>query len=115
MIKNDLHDIWLLDSLANIDINPKNFALGAPTMELRPQDSTILGFSGCNNYRGKMWSDGKNKITISRLITTKRGCPNIKENEFLKTLELVDNYERIELFLYLKKENETLLIFKKVD
>jgi putative lipoprotein len=67
-----------------------------PTLHFSEDSSRASGNGGCNTYSGTAVISGQ-KITMSRLISTKRACIdpalNAQETRFLSALEAVDRYE----------------------
>ncbi len=71
---------------------------------LRPKDQRIDGFSGCNNFTGTYEIFPANRIKFSKMTTTKKACLDMtQEQEFLKVMEMVDNYNLNEDILYLNR------------
>lgn len=57
-------------------------------------DSTVTGFSGCNNFQGQYVQKKGNRISFSNMASTMKLCPDVDLNEidFLEVFELTDNY-----------------------
>lgn len=62
-------------------------------LQLLSDEKIAYGFSGCNTFRGGYEIKDGLRIKFGPLASTLMACPNMKiEQEFLKTLETVDNY-----------------------
>lgn len=93
---------------------------------LNPGDNTVSGFSGCNLFHGTYSLEKDGRIKFSALASTRMACPDpaINESDFLKTLELADNYtlqndvlslnvgRRAPLAIFKKVANEDLIVEK---
>ncbi len=85
-----------------------------PTLNLTNQKKELGGFTGCNRLSGS-YETVENKLTFSPLAVTKMFCQGVNENEFLEALTGVNKFKIENLKLYLYKDDEAKLIFKKVD
>jgi heat shock protein HslJ/uncharacterized lipoprotein NlpE involved in copper resistance len=57
------------------------------------KDNQFSAFVGCNSMFGEYKLENKNKITFSKVGSTKMACEDmLTEQEFAKVLEIVDNY-----------------------
>ena len=82
-----LHDIWVLESINNKNLNVADFIKGLPQLELNLREKKIFGHTGCNTMNGTMEVLGK-KIRFGRLATTRMACNNAEfENSYLKNLD----------------------------
>ncbi len=71
---------------------------------LKPEEQRIGGFSGCNNINGSYEILPANRIKFSKMATTMKACIDMtQEQEFLKVMEMVDNYNLNEDILYLNR------------
>lgn len=60
---------------------------------LSGKDKRITGYGGCNSFAGTYELKEGNRIKFSRLISTMMMCPDMQnEEQFLKVLEVADNY-----------------------
>jgi heat shock protein HslJ len=86
-----------------------------PPVTLRFTDNSVNGFAGCNNYNGA-YQQQQNRLTISRIVSTKKGCapPQTRiEQEFLAALSNVQRYEVAkngELRLSNQNQSKTLIL-----
>ncbi|MCF6269006.1 MAG: META domain-containing protein [Melioribacteraceae bacterium] len=77
-------------------------------------DSSIKGFSGCNNFFGNS-SISNDSLRFSQIGSTRMMCKNIElETEYFKALEKTNRYEIYGEYLYLYFEEELLAIFESV-
>lgn len=105
-IKDELADKYILEKQEN-NLTNKYWKLvellGKPVKTeenqreihfiLRPEDQRIGGFAGCNNFNGSYEILPGNRINFSKMATTMKACLDMtQENEFLKVMERVDNY-----------------------
>ncbi|MEZ4888616.1 MAG: META domain-containing protein [Chitinophagales bacterium] len=62
-------------------------------MVLVSEDNSVSGSGGCNSFSGVYEVKNGNRITFSKMISTKMACKNMKEeSNFFKVLEIIDNY-----------------------
>lgn len=69
-------------------------------------DMRVSGSAGCNQYFGTFEMPGNGRIRFSKIGATMMACPEpamAAEQEFLKMLEMVDNYAATEKTLSLHK------------
>jgi len=104
---------WHLVSFRGEEIQPKEAKTERPHIEFS-EDLTLIGYTGCNNLRGGYTLEDGLKIKFSKLISTKKFCPEMEtENEFLKTLNVAASYafEDHALVMY-DSEHQRLAQFK---
>lgn len=109
-----LNDIWVLESINDIQADAKNYMKGLPVIEIHINDMTFMGNSGCNSISGKFESKGEN-IKFGPAASTRMMCPGNYEAEFLKALNNSESFKIENNRLYLKQDGKTLIVFKKVD
>ncbi len=80
-----LNDIWVLESIKDIQADAKNYMKGLPVIEIHINDMTFMGNGGCNRISGKFESKGEN-IKFGPAATTRMMCPGNYESEFLTAL-----------------------------
>lgn len=57
------------------------------------EDNRVYGNGGCNSFNGTYEMPGMNRIRFSKMASTLMACPNMEaEDQFIKVLEMVDNY-----------------------
>lgn len=113
-VNERLHDIWALQSIANTQFETLDTEK-RPTMELNLTDLKASGFLGCNNFGATLKVEGS-AISFGNMFSTKKLCNNMElENLYSAKLQEVNKYELKGLNLYLYKDKELLLSFKKVD
>ena len=111
---NQLHDIWVLESINGESFLMNEKTRNHPTIEIYLKDEKVHGNTGCNTINGKLKVNG-NKISFSQIITTEMACPGDLEYRFLSALEIVNNYKIENLSLLLYEDKEEKLVFRKVD
>lgn len=113
-----INTIWELSVLENNTINQTDENRQKIQFTLNPVDKTVSGFSGCNLFHGKYTLEDGNRLKFSALGSTKMACqdPIVNETNFLKALELVDNYTLQNDILSLNVGRRApLATFKKVS
>lgn len=95
--------------LANIP--KKNFI----TLEMEG-NKRFSGYSGCNGFSGDMEIKG-NLIWFKQILSTSKNCPGNPGTESLifNALKNVNNYYSKEGYLYLRHDNEVLIIYIEDD
>jgi heat shock protein HslJ len=76
-------------------------------------NSHFAGFSGCNRYSGK-YEIKKTSLLFDNIISTKMACPETDmsfENNYLNSLNKVDNFSINGDTLFLKNNSRAVLIF----
>jgi heat shock protein HslJ len=64
-----------------------------PHIILKEKDNKVIGNGGCNNISGTYKLGNMNRIYFSQMISTQMACPNMTtESEFLRILNMVDNF-----------------------
>jgi heat shock protein HslJ len=104
-----------------IELNGKPLAVDStytkePHIIFKESNGRLIGNAGCNSISGDYKIEGINRIHISKVISTKMACPQMKiEMEFLETLEKADNFNVTGDVLTLNKARMTPLArFKTV-
>jgi heat shock protein HslJ len=109
----NLNDIWALVKIQDKELTTEQ-KKPQPMVELHLKEGKFLGNTGCNEMSGKLeYSD--TFIKFSEISQTKMFCAESVETEFLIALKSVDSWKIEKLTLYLKKGNDVVLTFKKVD
>jgi heat shock protein HslJ len=80
---------WILSSLmGKPDLS--EFNLGMPTLSFLEGDR-LAGFAGCNSFSGNFTLEGS-RLILDRGAMTKKNCLGIGEDEFITSLEKVNNF-----------------------
>ncbi|MEL7530367.1 MAG: META domain-containing protein [Bacteroidota bacterium] len=110
-----LNDIWVLKELNGLKIFPKDYARGAPHIELNLSSQRMLGYAGCNEMNSEIVI-AEQTIHFNSIGTTKMMCQTIDfETKFTRALSNKTlNYKLQGLFLLLNDE-ENRLVFQKGD
>ena len=111
---NRLNDIWVLESIKDLQANEKNYMKGLPTLEINIKEMRFSGNGGCNSFNGKFESEGNN-IKFGPAATTRMMCPGNYESEFLTALSNADSFKIENSRLYLMQNGKGVMVFKKVD
>ncbi|WP_299780192.1 META domain-containing protein [uncultured Formosa sp.] len=110
-----LHDIWVLETMANDTVSVDQFTKELPNIEINAKANSFLGYAGCNTMNGSIFSE-QSKIRFTNIVITKKMClPTNKEALFLKALEHSTQFKIENNRLYLSNPDENTLTFKKVD
>jgi len=81
-----------------------------PRVIFKNKDYRVNGNGGCNNFFGNYKLEGAEKITISKIGSTRMACPNLKtEQEFLEAMQTAKTYEVTSGMLILKGADEKVL------
>jgi heat shock protein HslJ len=114
-IKNTLQGTWSLTWMQNIDHDTIDFAAGMPFLTFSTKDSSVVGFTGCNNLNATYTSGAENTLTFGLLATSKRYCYGIPENIFLDQLTKTSGFKRNGESLSFMAEGAEVLRFKKLN
>ncbi|QDO92557.1 META domain-containing protein [Formosa sediminum] len=110
-----LHDIWVLETIANDSISIAHFAKELPKMEINTRTNTFMGYAGCNTMNGTIFSE-QSKIRFTKIAVTKKMClQDNLEAQFIKALKRSTEFKIENNRLYLSNPDENTLTFKKVD
>lgn len=108
---NRLNDIWVLESIKDLQANEKNYMKGLPTIEINIKEMRFSGSGGCNSISGKLESKGDN-IKFGPVISTRMMCPGNYESEFLTALNNAESFKIENNRLYLMQSGKTLMVFE---
>lgn len=110
-----LHDIWVLEKMNGRTITKADFNQEFPLLEIKSTENYFMGFAGCNQMNGKLFSENE-LLRFSNIVTTRKRCePTNKESDFLKILQSSTTYKIENMRLTLSNPNGELLVFKKID
>jgi uncharacterized lipoprotein NlpE involved in copper resistance len=71
---------------------------------LKTEENKVEGFGGCNNFMGNYEIQEGDRITFSKMVSTKKACANMEtETAFFQVLETADSYHF---------DNSTLMLHK---
>ena len=105
---------WELIAIQEQSVSKELFSEGIPYLVIENKNPVVSGFSGCNMIRGNILASG-DTIQFGNLISSKRYCKDIPENEFIGALTKVNRYKLKGQKLYLLDEEAELLSFKLTD
>lgn len=105
---------WELTAIHEQPVLNELFTQGIPYLVIEIKEPIFTGFTGCNLIRGNIEISGNN-IKFLQLISSKKYCEGIPENEFLDALEKADRFLIKGNMLYLLNEVSVLLSFKMID
>lgn len=85
---------WILNTLEGKDMSDREKNGQIIYFTLNTAANSINGNSGCNTFMGTYTIDDGNRISFSKLASTRMMCPDAKINEYqiLKVFELTDNF-----------------------
>ncbi|WP_066223292.1 copper resistance protein NlpE N-terminal domain-containing protein [Formosa haliotis] len=87
-----------------------------PYLILGTEDHRVSGNTSCNGFGGEYELLEGNRITFSKMMHTMMACPNMEvENEFMKVLEVADNYSVVNGVLNLNKGRMATMAKFEVD
>lgn len=114
---DDIQNIrWELTTLEGTDVDGAQESGRTIFLTLNPDGHRVSGYSGCNTFMGTYTLESGNRITFSKLASTRMACPDTAFNEsaLLNIFETADNYtiSGDELFLN-KAKRAPLAAFKK--
>lgn len=110
-----LHDIWVLEKMNGRTISKSDFSQEFPLLEIKSAENTFMGFAGCNQMNGQIFSEDQ-LLRFTDVVTTRKMCePTNKEQEFIKALQSGTTYKIENMRLTLSNPNGALLTFKKID
>lgn len=107
---------WHLTSFKGEQIQYKEAASEHAYIEFQ-EDSTIIGYTGCNNLQGAYDLGDAQKITFSKLLNTLKACPEMEiEGQFLKTVNgtVAYTFENSALVMY-DKDHQKIATFKPAN
>ena len=111
-----LSNTWVLERLQDQSLEAGKYARGLPQLNINESQNQVSGHTGCNRMSGTLTVSG-DRITFSRLITTKMACAGESvEQPFLAILN--DSTLTFQLQpgrLTLLQENKPVLVFRKAD
>ncbi len=107
---------WILRSFAQQeDINPP-LAVHPVTAFFKPEDDTLSGVAGCNNYFTSYEVDGAQMAINASIGATRMMCPEPQialENAYLAALENVSSFEiDSDALKIMDKDGNPLLVFQ---
>lgn len=112
-----LHDIWAVEEVFGVKINPMDFNQNAPRLEIFVSEQRVFGHDGCNTFRGKFYNE-QDKLFFGPMASTKMACIDNEEitlriNEvFAKSiLKYQIENNRVHLF----ENGEKIMILKHID
>jgi heat shock protein HslJ len=110
-----LHDLWALEELGGKKVTPAQFEKQLPLLEIKAKEATFMGFAGCNEMNGQLFSE-RNRLRFIDIRTTRKACAaDNQEAAFLKALRSATEYRLSNNRLSLSNPDGPLLVFRKVD
>lgn len=111
-----LHDIWLLQEVTGVALNPEKLTKGLPVFEFKPGDGRLTGHAGCNTVNAGIEVRG-DMIIFGRVIATKMACPDLSAEQAV--ISKIDGkslrYSISEGTLRLDDGAGNLMTFRKID
>jgi len=88
-----LEKYWKLTELEGRPITASAQFNREPHIIFKEKDNRVMGNGGCNNFSGAYTLRSNDRLALSKMITTLMACPQMDvEAEFLKVLQMADNY-----------------------
>ncbi len=110
---------WQLIELMGKPVQDNVPGKKSPDMIFNTTQGRVAGFAGCNQYFGSYELMEYNRINIEKIGSTMMACPEAEmmlEQEFMKVLELADNYEiRENLLILYKARTAPLARFRAIN
>lgn len=109
---------WVLSTLGGQDWSATPNSGRTIHFTLDSENQRINGYSGCNSFMGTYTIDAHNRISFSKLASTRMACPDpeINEAEILRFFETADNFTIADGKLSLNKARMApLAVFSKVE
>ncbi len=115
---NRLKGNWALQEMNGQPLKSNDFPKGMPNLDLQPETNIVAGSSGCNRITGSINLTG-DQIGFGNLAGTKMACPGPAmafEKTYLKLLSgQTFTYQLEADQLFLKNNNSSVLVYKKVN
>jgi len=88
-----LEKYWKLVELNGKPVEVDSTFNKEPFIIFKESNNRMSGNGGCNNISGSFQIEGLNRITFSKIISTRMSCPRMDlEGEFLEVLQKADNF-----------------------
>lgn len=100
---------WILQELNGNSAISELFPESTPTLNFN-ETGTLSGFTGCNNFSG-IYSLEDSDLKLDPGAMTRKACPEVKEDEFLQALGMVNSFELDQSKLLLKGPAGDLMTF----
>ncbi len=113
--QRDLEGTWMLEWMEGHAVDSTTFGQGLPRLEFNLGNSTVVGYTGCNNLNGQLNMADNGRLTFGPIVTTFLFCPNVPEPAFLDLLKRINSYKREGLKLTLLAEGNPVLRFNKKE
>ena len=105
---------WKLIAINEQPVLSETYTEGIPYLDIKENDAVVSGFTGCNLIQGQYKING-NQINFLQIISTKRYCEGIPEQQFLEVVEKVEAFSIDGKTLYLLSNETRILSFKKEE
>jgi len=102
---------WNLQKIDALN-DEENTAFDQAYIRFSASDSVFSGLNGCNRIHGKYLLDG-NTINFGEILSTKRYCGEVDEQQFHKVLEQASKIEIKDDKLFLYEDKLLLAVFAK--
>ncbi|MBL7700001.1 MAG: copper resistance protein NlpE N-terminal domain-containing protein [Chitinophagaceae bacterium] len=88
-----LEKYWKLTELNGKPIEVDSSFRKEPHIIFKDDGNRFVGNGGCNGFSGTYKLGSMNRINLSQGVTTQMACPKMElESQFLKVLQMADNY-----------------------
>lgn len=112
-----LNDIWVLTTFRGQSITASSAGDEVPRLEIQLTEGHADGTTGCNRFKGSVKVD-THQILFGPLATTRMACmgeAGVLESKFLAEMSMPFSYKIGEGKLTLLRNNQPVMVFKKVD
>lgn len=107
---------WIISTMEGKDMSQSETKGKDVHFILHTEGLRVSGYSGCNTFTGTYTLEDGNRISFSKMASTRMMCPDskINESQLLGIFELADNYTLNDGKLSLNKAKRApLAVFKK--
>lgn len=89
-----VNTVWELTTLGGIQVDPSSLDDKKIHFTLNATNNTITGFSGCNSFNGTYTLEAGNRLSFSKLASTRMACMDaeVNESDLFKVFGMADNY-----------------------
>lgn len=112
-----LHDIWVIEEVNGITINPADFKKNAPRLEIIVSEQRAFGSDGCNTFRGSVYNE-EDTLFFGPMASTMMACMDTMEisrkilgSFSMKNVKYTIENNRLTLF----DKGEKVMVLKHID
>ena len=75
-----LHNIWAVTDINDKELDTDDYPQGLPRLELYTSEGRVMGFDGCNTFRG-MFYERDSLLYFSPMASTKMACRDVADDQ----------------------------------